>query len=109
MIIISHALYLRMADGSDFRIPIDIHNPEQQAKFWSCRYDVGWPEGLRTMRPEGHDALQALMMALKMIGAEIYTSTYHAEGRLRAYDRDAGYGFPVPSSLRDLLVGFDAI
>jgi hypothetical protein len=44
-----------------------------------------------------------------MIGAEIYTSTYHQEGRLRAYEHDKGYGFPIASSLRDLLVGVDRI
>lgn len=109
MIIVSHALYLRMKDGSDFRIPIDIHMPQQEEGHWSCRYDIGWPEGLRIFRSAGEDGLQALVLALQMIGAEIYSSTYHAEGRLRAYDNEAGYGFPVPSSLRGMLVGMDAL
>jgi hypothetical protein len=32
----------------------------------------------------GIDALQAPVLTLQMIGAEIYTSSYHREGRLRA-------------------------
>lgn len=109
MIIVSHMLYLLMPDGSEFRIPIDIHLPVQEASCWTCQYDVGWPEGLRIFRSSGHDALQALVLALQMIGAEIYSSTYHAEGRLRAYDSELGYGFPVPSTLRHMLVGVDAL
>lgn len=42
-----------------------------------------------------------------MIGADLYTSTYHQEGSLRAYDSEEGYGFPVPNSLRDRLIGVD--
>jgi hypothetical protein len=61
------------------------------------------------MDATGIDALQALVIALQMIGAGIYTSSYHREARLRAYDGEKGYGFPVPSSLRDRLVGADAI
>jgi hypothetical protein len=49
------------------------------------------------------------VLALQMIGAEIYSSAYHREGRLRAYDNEKGYGFPVASSLRDLLVGVDRV
>lgn len=109
MIIVSHVLYLRMQDGSDFRIPIDIYQPEQGEGCWTCRYDVGWPEGLRIFRSVGHDSLQALVLALQMISAEIYSSTYHVEGRLRAYDSIPGYGFPVASSLQDLAVGLDAM
>ena len=56
----------------------------------------------------GVDALQALVLTLQMIGAEIYSSSYHREGRLRVYPTETGYGFPVPRSLRDLLVGVDA-
>jgi hypothetical protein len=48
------------------------------------------------------------MMALHMIGADLYTSSYHREGRL-VFDKPGnGYGFPVAPTLRDLLVGDDA-
>jgi hypothetical protein len=108
MIIVSHKLYLKTG-STESVITIDIHKPEQNDRDWTCRYDVNWPEGMRKFYGHGVDALQALVGALYMIGAEIYSSSYHREGRLRAYDKEEGYGFPVVSSIRDLLVGSDKI
>ncbi len=108
MIILSHTLYLRT--GSKERpITVDIYKPEKREKAWVCRYVIDWPEGKRTFESAGQDPLQALVLALQMIGSELYTSAYHHEGRLRAYDREKGYGFPVAGSLRDLLVGADRV
>lgn len=42
-----------------------------------------------------------------MVGTDIYTSDYHASGKLRWGEPGTGYGFPVPSSIRDLLIGDD--
>ena len=43
-----------------------------------------------------------------MIGADIYSSSYHKSGKLMLEAPGKGYGFPVVSSLRDLLEGDDA-
>jgi hypothetical protein len=51
--------------------------------------------------------MQALTIALQMVGAEIYASPYHQSGKLFWERAGGGYGFPVVSSLRDLLVGDD--
>lgn len=108
MVIVSHQLFCKMQSG-EFEMPIRIHRPIADGSAWSCTYEIKWPEGLVQRRAHGGDELQALIMALKMIGADIYTSEYHKEGRLRAYEKEKGYGFPVPTSLRDMLVGADAI
>ena len=108
MVILSHALYLSNATNETV-IAIKIHQPVWRETVWSCRYEIDWPEGARVFEAIGFDALQALVLALQMIGAEIYSSEYHREGRLRAYDGDEGYGFPVAASLRDLLVGVDKV
>ncbi|TVR07406.1 MAG: hypothetical protein EA385_12895 [Salinarimonadaceae bacterium] len=108
MLIISHNIYLK-TDVDEIAIEIRLYQPEKHNTAWICRYEVDWPEGSRTFRSSGFDALQALVLALQMIGAEIYSSSYHRAGRLRAYDNEKGYGFPVASSLRDLLVGVDKI
>jgi hypothetical protein len=55
----------------------------------------------------GEDAMQALELAMKMIGALIYTSDHHEAGNLTWLEAGKGYGFPVPNALRDLLVGDD--
>ncbi len=108
MVILSHALYLSNVTNETV-IAIKIHQPEKREKDWFCRYEIDWPEGARVFEAIGFDALQALVLALQMIGAEIYSSAYHREGRLRAYDNEKGYGFPVAASLRDLLVGVDKV
>ena len=59
------------------------------------------------MQAWGIDSVQAILLALQMIGADIYTSSYHKSGHLMFEEAGQGYGFPVPESLRDLLVGND--
>jgi len=108
MVIASHEIFLQI-ENDEAVIAINIHKPEKQEKVWACRYEIAWPEGARTFEAIGLDALQALVLALQMIGAEIYSSAYHREGRLRAYDSEKGYGFPVAAPLRDLLVGADKV
>lgn len=57
----------------------------------------------------GADAMQALVIALQTVGAELYTSAYHTSGALYRERPGGGYGFPVTSGLRDLLEGDDKI
>lgn len=56
----------------------------------------------------GVDAIQALTITLGMIGAEFYSSSYHKSGSLVWDEPGNGYGFPLPPTLRDLLIGDDA-
>jgi hypothetical protein len=51
--------------------------------------------------------VQALVIALQMIGTELYTSAYHREGRLIYPRLPGGFGFPVAGNVRDLLEGED--
>lgn len=60
------------------------------------------------MEAGGYDAMQALVVALNMIGSDIYTSNYHKAGALFFDKPGNGYGFPVPANLRKMLVGNDA-
>ena len=52
--------------------------------------------------------MQALLLALKMIGSEIVASTYYASGEMTLGGSYRGCGFPVPNSTRDTLRGDDA-
>lgn len=107
MIIATRALTLRRP-GGDVAVTIRVFAPEESDGAWNCRYEIGWPERPKAMIAAGEDAVQALLIALHMIGAELYTSDDHKSGQLVFYKPGAGYGFPVPSSIRDLLVGDDA-
>ena len=61
------------------------------------------------MEASGFDAIQSLLMAMQMIGADLYTSEYHKNGQISFWTPDwGGYGFPVPSNMRHALVGEDA-
>jgi Domain of unknown function (DUF6968) len=108
MLIASRTLILR--DGKDeIQIPIRIFAPVKAASgSWLCHYEIDWPGEHHSMDIGGVDAVQALGLVLQVIGAEIYSSSYHRSGQLFWSTPNKGYGFPVGPSLRDLLVGDDA-
>ncbi|MFD2181405.1 DUF6968 family protein [Rhodoplanes azumiensis] len=108
MIMVDRNLSYRAEGGETVRMQIRIHAPATIDGHWVCVYEIDWPDGTRRMEAAGVDSMQALVVALQMIGAELYTSSYHAEGRLVFDAPGSGYGFPVVPSLRPLLVGDDA-
>ena len=96
------------SDTGDLAVPVTIHAPLKGEHDWSCAYEIGWPDGTHRGHGYGIDATQAMLLALKAIGADIYTSDFHRAGRLRWLEQGDGYGFPVPSAIRHLLIGGDA-
>lgn len=106
MIIAERTLLLK-GIRRDIEIPIRIHAPEKSASEWNCRFEIQWPEGKAERWGAGIDAVQSLVIAMQMIGAEIYASRHHQTGRLSWLAPGHGYGFPVANTIRDLLVGDD--
>src|SRR5215831_16580464 len=100
MVIAARILKLRGTDG-DIDIPIRLFAPERQSIDWSCRFEIEWPDEKLTRAATGIDAIQALVLALQMIGAQIYANDHHASGHLIWGAPLQGYGFPVPDSMRD--------
>jgi hypothetical protein len=104
----SRLLKFRSEKG-EIEIPIRLFAPEEtEGGAWSCRYEIDWPHGQWAHAAHGFDSIQAILLALQMIGSEIYVSEYHKSGKLMLEGPGRGYGFPVASSLRDLLIGDDA-
>jgi hypothetical protein len=95
------------ANAGKVEIPIRVFAPEAGDNVWMCRFDIDWPEGKLERWAAGVDAVQALLQALQIIGVILYTSKHHRSGRLMWYEPGTGYGFPVTSNLRDLLIGDD--
>jgi hypothetical protein len=94
--------------GTELEVPIRIYAPECDAtNAWSCAYEIGWQGAPRRFSSGGIDSVQALVLALQMIGAELYSSQHHAAGRLAWEEVGGGHGFPVPRTISDLLVGDD--
>ena len=108
MTIATRHLIVKMAT-SEVNVPISISTPERADVDWICRFEIGWPEGTAKRYAAGIDSVQALLFAMQMIGAEIYASKYHEARQLIWLEPGRGYGFPVPNSIRDLLVGDDAM
>jgi len=94
-------------DDGPKEVEIRLMAPEPWGNAWRCSYTIGWPEGVRESRTGGGDAIQALHLALQMIGADLYFSRYHDEGRLYWSKPGEGYGFPVSKNMREDLVGYD--
>jgi hypothetical protein len=106
--IIARRQLLIVEKGKKTPVSIQLKTPRESASnHWVCDYEIGWPEGTHKLAGHGADAMQALIIALQMIGAELYASAYHKNGSLRSEDQKGGYGFPVAANCRDLLVGED--
>ena len=100
---------LTVSDPSgDREVEVRLFQPEDEDGMWICRYEIDWPGHKRSHFAGGIDAFQALILALQMIGAEIYASAYHDAGSLKWFEQYRGYGFPVGCNLRDMLIGDDA-
>ena len=108
MLIASRELTLRNG-GEDIEIPIRIFAPEKESSgAWGCHFEIDWPDKKTDKTIFGFDSVQAIVLALQTIGAEIYTSNYHKAAQLFFDEPGSGYGFPVVPTFRDLLQGNDA-
>ncbi|MBB6308619.1 DUF6968 family protein [Xanthobacter tagetidis] len=105
---IAERLLLLFVDGAEVGVPVRISAPVAAAKDWSCHFAIHWPDGVRDDTVYGIDAVQALFLTMQMVGAQLYMSDAHSEGRLRWCEPGGGYGFPVPKAMRDELIGDDA-
>ena len=100
---------LRLTDDPTVSITVRVFAPVQDGCDWSCAFSINWPDKLTERKILGIDAIQALELAMRMIGTELYTSKYHKAGRLVWLQPGDGYGFPVPNTIRDMLIGEDRI
>lgn len=94
--------------SGDVEIAIVVSEPIQGERDWSCAYEIGWPDHPRRGFGYGIDSTQAMLLTMQAIGTDIYTSDYHLSGRLRWEISGKGYGYPVPRTIKHLLVGDDA-
>ncbi len=108
MIIAERFLKLRLPSGDITPVPVKIFLPRPEGSSWACRWEIHWPDRLRTSDIYGYDSAQALLHAMQAIGADLYASDAHKSGLMFWTDTDSGYGFPVPHIIRDVLAGDDA-
>jgi hypothetical protein len=107
MVIATRLLKLR-GSGSVTEIPIRLYKPVSDADgVWSCRFEINWPDEPEAMSIHGYDSIQAMLLALQMVGSRIYASEEHKSGMLYVDKPGRGYGFPVVGPERGLLIGDD--
>ena len=106
MLIATRTLKVETADG-DIEVPVRLFAPEPAGASHACRYEIDWPEGRHVMAAHGVDSIQSIVLALRMIGAELYASSHHRTGTLAFEKPGEGYGFSVPRTIRNLLIGGD--
>lgn len=98
---------LSLDDAQTIRVLIGTPKQRTDSNEWYCPYQtVGIGSG-RVGISFGVDFVQALVLALSMVGAELYCSKEHEAGRL-SWECGAvkgDLGFPVPESIRDVLPG----
>jgi hypothetical protein len=94
-------------DARDVEVPVSIYLPIDKHDHWSCDYEIGWPNRRRRGKANGIDAVQTLLIAMQMVGIELYTSEAHKTGRLKLDEPGGGYGFPLSYGVRDLYEGRD--
>ena len=96
-------------DGKQQVVPVTIYLPQAVGEDWRCAYEIGWPSGPRRAAANGVDSVQALLLAMQMIGAELYAACPPGAGYLAWLAEDDGFGFPLPPSMRDLAIGEDRL
>ncbi len=107
MIIAERTLYATTNTNPRVPITVRLFSPVQNKIDWSCSYEIDWPTGKRAQKIHGLDGMQAIILALQMIGSDLYASKYHDDGSLFLEQPGNGYGFPVAHVMRDALIGDD--
>ena len=92
--------------GARIDVPVTIFKPSAADKDWRCAYEIGWPAGARRREIFGIDAVQAILLAMQAIGAELYAAA-SAQVDLQWLEPEEGFGFPVAEPFRERAKGED--
>jgi hypothetical protein len=107
MIIAQRTLEIRQLGKAHSYVEVKLFAPVQRGADWSCRYEIDWPEGQQAMDIYGFDSMQAVILALQVIGSDLYASKAHGDRTLVFEKPGSGYGFPIAGVLRKALIGDD--
>ena len=106
MIIGSRTLTVETEDGPK-AFEVRLYDPQPWDSLYRCDYEIDWPEGTARSWAAGNDGLHAIFLAMQKIAQDLYMSRYHAERSMSWKKPWVGYGFPMPTNGRDLLIGDD--
>ena len=106
-IAVRHYSLVENGHRSEMAVRIFQPEPEPGEPNYRCRFQIEWPSGIKQRHAFGVDAIQALILALNLLGAYINTSQAVKEGRLVWLEPGGGFGLPVPRNIEDILQGDD--
>ena len=69
--------------GETSEVVVQFNNPVQRDVDYRCDYEITWPDRKRAFCAFGIDEVQALILALKMVHAELLYSPEGKRGELR--------------------------
>lgn len=93
---------LKLAGETPSEVTVSIKRPAPDDGPYKCEYQIVGIGGGNVQYAMGEDSMQALVLALQMIGADLYTSEAAKEGRLTWYG-SRNLGFPVSDIIADLV------
>ena len=107
MVIATRVLKLRRGTCRHPSPNSNLCSPKYATVDWACRFEIDWPDETVELDAMGVDAVQALELALRMIGAFIYSSDHHAAAIWCGRHPEKATDFQSANNIRDLLVGDD--
>lgn len=83
-------------------VTVGIKRPVRDDGFYKCEYQIVGVGSGKVRYAAGEDSMQALVLALQMIGADLYTSEAAKKGSLTWFG-SPNVGFPVAEAIADLV------
>lgn len=97
----------KLIDNPNLEVNVILFAPEEVDDVVSCTYEIHWPSKIQTGQSMGVDSLQALLLAIRHIGSDIYCSDYVESGNLFWLEKGRGFGLILPKSISERYEGDD--
>lgn len=85
-------------DGHD--VSCRFFRPEPDGLAFRCRFEIGWPEGIKTKSMGGVDEVQALLLAMSIAHTDLLSAREN-DGREVLYLDQRDLDLPFAESIRD--------
>ena len=94
---------LSLADGSPVTVELGLPYADGENPDYVCPYRIRGMGSGRVRCSFGIDPIQALMLAMQVIGTDLYSSDEYRSGSLRWFKPHDDLGLPVLPSFEDVL------
>lgn len=74
--------------------------PEPDGSSFRCRFEIDWPEGVRSKAAGGVDEVQALLLAMQAAHTDLLAARENG-GRNVSWLDERSLGLPLAKSIRD--------